>query len=243
MASLDAIVKLEQLQYYDSKLKAYVDARFELVKADTPTTGAFATYILQTSDASHKQLGKVDIPKDKFVQSASLWICETDDTPEEGMKEGEQYIKLVVDTADSEDEGTALYINVSKFQLDLEFATNDDIDAMFDTTSDDDDDDDETDTITIVVKKEWSNGSNEGSQPTEVTVKLNKTGGDDNPIKTETLNDDNSWTVTWDELEGTIEDYTVEEDTVEDYTATGLDSPEDDTEGTYTYTIINTYDE
>lgn len=246
MASTDALVKLEQLQYYDSKLKAWVDARFTVKKLTTATDGYAASYgfFLANNEDNPTQIGEtINIPKDFFVQDANIKVAEDDDDPIVGIKKGESYIDLLINTTNSETGSKHLYISLASLMpSSFEYATNDDIDAMFATASDDDDDD-EIDTITIVVKKEWSNGSNEGSQPTEVTVKLNKTDGDSNPIKTETLNDGNSWTVTWGELEGTIEDYTIEEDTVENYTATGLDSPEDDTEGTYTYTITNTYDE
>lgn len=126
----DAILKFGQLQTYDSKLKPYIDGRFELVKSSTTTTGSAATYVLQTTDSSHKLLGKVDIPKDTFVQSAAIGTSTENDKPEAGFKAGDQYIELTIDTADSNGTGTKLYINVGSF-MKLEYATDEDIDSLF----------------------------------------------------------------------------------------------------------------
>lgn len=240
MASTDALVKLEQLQYYDTKLKTWVEGRFTVKKLTTATDGYTASYGLFLTDGNggtSSQVGEtINIPKDFLLQDAEIKTAETDDEPIVGIKEGENYIDFLVNTENSETGAKHLYINLASLMpSSFQYATNDDIDAMFVAP--------EPETITIVVKKEWENGSNDGSQPTQATVKLNKTGADSNPVKTEILNAGNGWTVTWDGLEGTIEDYTLEEDAVPSYTTRGTDSYDDDEGGTYTYTIKNTYDE
>ena len=229
----NALLTLELLTYYDEKLKAYVDQRFKFTKKATPNEGAAVTYLLQTNETTPKTIGEIDIPEDKFVRKVELFVCETDDDPQEGLVAGHSYFKFSFDV-DGEDDETTLYVDMSTLNLDLQFVEKPDIDALFPELA----------TTTITVKVKWEHGTNKESQPEEVTVKLNKTGEDDNPVETETLDADNSWTVTWSDKKGLIGDYTIEVDPVEDYTTTGTDSYKyDKATNTYIYTITNTYDE
>ena len=80
-----------------------------LNKLISPTTGYIATYELLQNGVS---LGKIDIPKDYLVKSASLQTCSSDNQPIDGYNVGDKYLDFIVNTTDNDESDQHVYINV-----------------------------------------------------------------------------------------------------------------------------------
>lgn len=129
-------VSLSNLQYYDSKLKAWVKAEdatnlaaakaytdeqitaipeaaeYTIVKAETAEEGYTASYNL-TKDGVN--IGAtINIPKDYLVKSASVETVEAADTPVAGYKVGDKYIDFVVNTTDGTGHESHIYLAVNE---------------------------------------------------------------------------------------------------------------------------------
>lgn len=112
--------KLSALELKLKKLgvlaKSYTDEKAAaekvyLIEAATATSGYLKTYILAAgvddesevieSGAGKNLIGKINIPKDFLVKSASVETVTTDDTPYTGAQVGDKYIDFVINTKDS----------------------------------------------------------------------------------------------------------------------------------------------
>ena len=81
-------------------------------KDATAQTGFAASY---TVKQNNQQVGvKINIPKDFLVKSASVETCSTADTPVAGYKVGDKYIDFVVNTTDSSESATHIYLLVDE---------------------------------------------------------------------------------------------------------------------------------
>ena len=97
----------------------------------------------------------------------------------------------------------------------------------------------------VKVTKNWDDNKNsESTRPGSITVNLYGTDKDE-PVKTETLNEGNNWSTTFTDLDknyqGSPINYTVTEDTVENYTQTneGKECTKDETTGKFECIIEN----
>lgn len=88
-------------------------AEYTVAKKATANTGYLATYELKKDGVAVGDA--INIPKDFLVKSASMEICETADTPIEGLEPGDPYLDFVINTkGDTEAETDAhIYINVA----------------------------------------------------------------------------------------------------------------------------------
>lgn len=112
--------KLSALELKLKKLgilaKSYTDAKaaaekVNLIEQATAESGYLKTYILAAgvdqesavvpSGAGKNLIGKINIPKDFLVKSASVEVVTTADTPYSGAQVGDKYIDLVINTKDS----------------------------------------------------------------------------------------------------------------------------------------------
>ena len=106
------------------QFQAEVDSRY-LKKADvlsytikkqtTAESGFFATYQLFSvdTDSTETAVGaKINIPKDFLVKSATIETCETADVPVAGLVPGDKYIDFVVNTVDSSETASHIYLPV-----------------------------------------------------------------------------------------------------------------------------------
>lgn len=112
--------KLSALELKLKKLgilaKSYTDAKaaaekVHLIEQATAESGYLKTYILAAgvdqesavvpSGAGKNLIGKINIPKDFLVKSASVEVVTTADTPYSGAQVGDKYIDLVINTKDS----------------------------------------------------------------------------------------------------------------------------------------------
>ncbi|MBR5928753.1 MAG: Cna B-type domain-containing protein, partial [Prevotella sp.] len=95
-------------------------------------------------------------------------------------------------------------------------------------------------TTTVSVTKVWDDADNQdGKRPTSVTVKLQADGKETG--KSVTLSQENNWSYSWTKLDknaaGQAIDYTVTENSVNDYTTT-ITKADD---GSFTYTVKNSH--
>ena len=79
----------------------------------TTSTGMLKTYGL-FKDNTLVTGSIIDIPKDFLVKSASMGVCETDDTPLAGLEVGDPYLDFVINTKDNATStgDQHIYINV-----------------------------------------------------------------------------------------------------------------------------------
>lgn len=100
-------------------IKNYVDAKSSeqttagavtVEKLSTANTGYASTYVVKQGGV---QVGAaIDIPKDFLVKSATLSTVETADEPYAGAVVGEKYIDFTVNTTDSSETATHIYLPV-----------------------------------------------------------------------------------------------------------------------------------
>ena len=124
--------KLSALELKLKKLgilaKAYTDAvaaagKVNLIEAATATSGYLKTYILaagvsQESDVvesgtGKNLIGKINIPKDFLVKSASVETVETADAPYTGAQVGDKYIDFVINSKDNDATASHVYLPVN----------------------------------------------------------------------------------------------------------------------------------
>jgi len=85
---------------------------------NVPNTGALKTYQLLINGTAVTGSADINIPKDFFLQSASIETVGSTPTPEEtaaGLVAGDKYLKLVVNTSSSETGATILRIKLTDF--------------------------------------------------------------------------------------------------------------------------------
>lgn len=74
------------------------------------TSGYLKTYVLKQGGV---EKGKIDIPKDYLVKSATLETSSADDQPQAGFHAGDKYIDFVINTKDSSGNASHVYLNVA----------------------------------------------------------------------------------------------------------------------------------
>ena len=84
-------------------LFAHVDVpEYKIIKEETPIDGNYATYTLcKTIGDLSEDCGHINIPKDKFLQSATVETVTVADQPYEGAIVGEKYLDLLFNDAES----------------------------------------------------------------------------------------------------------------------------------------------
>ena len=92
-------------------------------RIDALTSGAEVTIIDSATTSGYlksytfiqgnKEIGVIDIPKDYLVKSATIEVCETADTPVQGLQPGDKYIDFVVNAKDGEGEESHIYLPVA----------------------------------------------------------------------------------------------------------------------------------
>lgn len=101
-----------------SQIKAYVDAKLDesdtagavtVTETQTPTAGYAKTYSIAQGGT---EVGKIDIPKDFLVQSASLEEVSVADEPYTGAVVGDKYIDFVINTDDDSETPEHIYLPV-----------------------------------------------------------------------------------------------------------------------------------
>lgn len=101
----------KKIKYTDSSNTAHDVAAFALTKLGTATAGYTATYELTIGGTS---IGKVDIPKDYLVKSATVEECTVANVPVEGYEVGDKYIDFVVNSADGTGNVSHIYLLVTE---------------------------------------------------------------------------------------------------------------------------------
>ena len=124
--------KLSALELKLKKLgilaKTYTDAvaaagKVNLIEAATATSGYLKTYILaagvdQESDVvesgtGKNLIGKINIPKDFLVKSATVETVATADSPYSGAQVGDKYIDFVINSKDNDATSSHVYLPVN----------------------------------------------------------------------------------------------------------------------------------
>ena len=84
-------------------LFVHVDVpEYTFIQEETPIGDNFATYTLRkTLDGLSEDCGHINIPKDKFLQSATVEVVAVADQPYTGAVVGEKYLDLVFNDAES----------------------------------------------------------------------------------------------------------------------------------------------
>ena len=84
-------------------LFVHVDVpEYTFIQEETPIGDNFATYTLRkTLDGLSEDCGHINIPKDKFLQSATVEVVAVADQPYAGAIVGEKYLDLVFNDAES----------------------------------------------------------------------------------------------------------------------------------------------
>ena len=84
---------------------------YTIVEKSTANTGYAKTYQLKKGDTVVSG-SDIDIPKDFLLKSASMGVCETADSPLQGLAVGDPYLDFVINTVDSSATAQHIYINV-----------------------------------------------------------------------------------------------------------------------------------
>lgn len=106
---------------YVPPVPAQTDYTVTVGATATPTAGMLKTYDIQQCG---KSIGKIDIPKDFLVKSGSVKTATTANKPVDGLKVGDPYIELILntkDTAAGSEANEAIYIPVSSL---VEYVTS-----------------------------------------------------------------------------------------------------------------------
>lgn len=82
-----------------------------ITKQSSADTGYFSTYVISQGETALSP--KINIPKDYLLKSASLRQCTVKDEPIEGLNVGDWYFDWVLNTTDSSEEETHLYLNAN----------------------------------------------------------------------------------------------------------------------------------
>lgn len=124
--------KLSALELKLKKLgilaKEYTDAvaaagKVNLIEAATATSGYLKTYIIAAgvdtegavveSGEGKNLIGKINIPKDFLVKSATVETVETADAPYSGAQVGDKYIDFVINSKDNDATASHVYLPVN----------------------------------------------------------------------------------------------------------------------------------
>lgn len=134
-ATNEALVKWEQLKYYDSKIKPYIDTKILAsetshevdLKEVTASQGAYKSYQLTVGGT---EIGtKIDIPKDQFIKTVKLVSAESANQYETGSAIGDKFLECVFAVED--DENDTIYVSLKDLMnTEWEYATNEDIDSL-----------------------------------------------------------------------------------------------------------------
>lgn len=100
--------------------------------------------------------------------------------------------------------------------------------------------------ISIKVSKTWAGDNKAKDDHDAITVKLNRKDASNNPVRTAELSKTKGWSVTWDNLDGSASEYTVEEELPANYAGVYTKSigdikPVGSSTTEYTCDITNTY--
>ena len=82
-----------------------------ITKQSVADTGYFSTYVISQGGTALSP--KINIPKDYLLKSASLLQCTVKDVPIDGLNVGDWYFDWVLNTTDSSEEETHLYLNAN----------------------------------------------------------------------------------------------------------------------------------
>lgn len=93
-----------------------------IVKQATAETGYAATYVLYQGDTALSP--KINIPKDFLLKSASIETCTVDDEPVEGYVVGDKYFDFVINTIDSDETASHIYLKVTEIGGEIYTADN-----------------------------------------------------------------------------------------------------------------------
>lgn len=104
LQALNALVEELAANYVQKKDLA----QYSLKKQEAAEEGFASTYWLTIN--GQKTGDAINIPKDKFLKSASIKTATGDGSPVEGCKAGEKYIDLLVETENSPETGEHLYL-------------------------------------------------------------------------------------------------------------------------------------
>lgn len=100
-------------KYVDEQIAAIPEVtvpEYTIVKSDTPSSGAFATYELKKNGTLAG--AKIDIPKDYLVKSANIKTATGDSDPS-GFPDGTKYIDFVVNSVEGLGNESHIYLNVN----------------------------------------------------------------------------------------------------------------------------------
>lgn len=107
-------------QYTDDKLVA---SKVYLIEQATAETGYLKTYILAegvsaeagvvASGAGKNLIGKINIPKDFLVKSATVETVATNDSPYTGAVAGDKYLDFVINSKDNDATASHVYLPVN----------------------------------------------------------------------------------------------------------------------------------
>lgn len=106
---------------YVPPVPAQTDYTVSVAATATPTTGMLKTYDIQQCG---KSIGKIDIPKDFLVKSGSVKTATEANKPVAGLKKGDPYIELILntkDTTEGSEANEAIYIPVGSL---VEYVTS-----------------------------------------------------------------------------------------------------------------------
>lgn len=101
-------------KYVDEQIAAIPEVsvpEYTIIKASSPTSGAFATYELQKDGSTVG--AKIDIPKDYLVKSASIKTSSGESDPS-GLPDGTKYIDFVVNSVEGLGNESHIYLNVNE---------------------------------------------------------------------------------------------------------------------------------
>ena len=115
LSQLEFLLKKQAIlskNYTDEQIAARsANEKVNLIEATTPTSGYLKTYILAAgvdqesevveSGTSKNLIGKINIPKDFLVKSASVATVSAAGTPYTGAQVGDKYIDFVINTKDT----------------------------------------------------------------------------------------------------------------------------------------------
>ena len=100
-------------KYVDEQIAAIPEVtvpEYTIVKSNTPSSGAFATYELKKNGTLAG--AKIDIPKDYLVKSANIKTATGDSDPS-GFPDGTKYIDFVVNSVEGLGNESHIYLNVN----------------------------------------------------------------------------------------------------------------------------------
>lgn len=110
--NIDLKVNIDDYETKVEELENDIDLKeVTITKQSVADTGYFSTYIISQGGTALSP--KINIPKDYLLKSASLLQCTVKDVPIDGLNVGDWYFDWVLNTTDSSEEETHLYLNAN----------------------------------------------------------------------------------------------------------------------------------